>query len=106
VTAERDFDRRFLCVLLRGIAVRHLAALVAVASESSSSAAARSIGCSESALSRHLSELEVAMGASLIVRARGDARLTEGGTRVLPHAEAVLSRVETARSELTANLDS
>ena len=98
---KRDFDPTFVCVLVRGIAVRHLAALVAIAREGSPSVAARSVGCSESELSRHVSELEGAMGAALVVRAGANARLTEGGMQMLPHAEAVLSRVEMARAELT-----
>ncbi|MGH3042322.1 MAG: LysR family transcriptional regulator [Gaiellaceae bacterium] len=105
MTADRDYDSGLLCTQVSGLAIRHLAALVALASESSSSAAARRLGRTQTTLNRHLTELEVAMGIVLVARAPGDARLTEGGRRMLPHAEAVLSRVETAREELAANLN-
>jgi DNA-binding transcriptional LysR family regulator len=100
VTHRDSHDQRLLGLVLGGIAIRHVAALVAIAREPSSTAAATRLGCAQSTLTASISELEEAVGARLVASGPEGARLTEGGERLLPHAEAVLARVEAARAEL------
>ncbi|MFJ8042195.1 LysR family transcriptional regulator [Kitasatospora sp. NPDC096147] len=65
-------------------------------------AAGERLGYTQSAISRQISSLEGEFGAPLFDRLPRGVRLTEHGRTLLPHAEAVLDRLGTARRELTA----
>ena len=63
-------------------------------------AAARTLGYTQSAASRQIAGLEAELGAALFDRLPRGIRLTEEGRQLLPHAEAVLERLRTAREEI------
>ncbi|WUN81581.1 LysR family transcriptional regulator [Streptomyces erythrochromogenes] len=73
-----------------------------VARLASFTAAARSLGYTQSAVSRQIQTLEGEWGAPLFDRLPRGVRLTEAGRVLLPHAEAVGERLRTARAELDA----
>src|SRR4051812_41806446 len=87
-----------------GVELRHLAALEAVARERSFSAAAASLGYTQSAISGQITTLERIVGARLFTRIRGSrvVELTEEGRVLLEHASAITSRVHAARVDLHA----
>ncbi|MDJ0345054.1 LysR substrate-binding domain-containing protein [Streptomyces sp. H10-C2] len=76
-----------------------------VARLGSFTAAAQWLGYTQSAVSRQISALEGQAGAPLFDRLPRGVRLTEAGRCLLPHAEAVLDRLGTARQDLTALRD-
>jgi DNA-binding transcriptional LysR family regulator len=80
--------------------VRWLAVFREVAEQGSITTAARSLGYTQSAVSRHVSALESDLGVVLFDRMPRGVRLTEPGHRLLTHAYAVLDRLETARQDL------
>ncbi|MFF1907488.1 LysR family transcriptional regulator [Kitasatospora sp. NPDC058218] len=65
-------------------------------------AAGERLGFTQSAISRQISTLEAEFGAPLFDRLARGVRLTEHGRTLLPHAEALLDRLEGTRRELTA----
>ena len=65
-------------------------------------AAARTLGYTQSAVSRQLAVLEAAVGAPLFDRRARGVELTEHGRSFLPHAEALLERLDAARRDLRA----
>ena len=65
-------------------------------------AAARTLGFTQSAVSRQLAVLEATVGAPLFDRRARGVELTEHGRSFLPHAEALLERLDEARRELRA----
>jgi DNA-binding transcriptional LysR family regulator len=65
-------------------------------------AAARRLGYTQSAVSRQLAVLESAFGARLFDRGARGVELTEHGRSFLPHAEALLKRLDTAQHDLQA----
>jgi molybdate transport repressor ModE-like protein len=71
-----------------------------VAERGSFSAAARALGYTQSAVSRQVAALEAAAGRPLFERARGGARPTPAGRRLLARARTVLDELEAARREL------
>ncbi|MFE5493150.1 LysR family transcriptional regulator [Streptomyces virginiae] len=73
-----------------------------VARLGSLTAAARSLGYTQSAVSRQIQTLEDEWGAPLFDRLPRGVRLTEAGHVLLPHAEAVGERLRTARAEFDA----
>jgi DNA-binding transcriptional LysR family regulator len=85
-----------------GIEVRHLAALQALAEESSFHGAARRLGYSQPAVSQQLAALERIVGTQLVNRPRVSQplTLTEAGKRLLVHARAVQASLATAEAEL------
>lgn len=87
-----------------GIEFRHLAALTAIARERSFSRGADSLGYSQSAVSQQISVLERIVGQRLVDRPGGPVpvALTPAGARLVEHAEAIVSRLAVARSDLTA----
>ena len=87
-----------------GVELRHLIALRAVAAERSFSAAARSLGYTQSAVSGQILALERAVGARLVDRVRGarSVRLTAEGDVLLHHATAITTRLAVAQTELRA----
>ncbi|MFC0505666.1 LysR family transcriptional regulator [Micromonospora costi] len=65
-------------------------------------AAARELRYTQSAVSRQIAALEAEFGVVLFDRLPRGVALTDEGRRLLPHAEAVLDRLTTARRELDA----
>jgi DNA-binding transcriptional LysR family regulator len=62
--------------------------------------AARRLGLSTSAVSRHVAELETAVGAQLLRRTTRRLSLTEAGTRYLPRARAIVEEVDALHTEI------
>src|SRR5258708_6728419 len=59
---------------------------------------------SQPAISRRIGLLEQEIGAPLVERVRGGARLTEVGQAFLPHAEAALAAIRDGRDAVRAVL--
>ena len=72
-----------------------------VAQAGSFSAAAQSLGYTQSAVSRQVAALEVIAGQRLFERGRVGATLTPAGTRLLRTATSVLDELDAARRELS-----
>ncbi len=79
-----------------------LAVFQAIARHGSITSAARALGYTQSAVSRQLAVLEAEIGAQLFDRLPRGVGLTEAGESLLPHAEAILDRFDTARHDLEA----
>ena len=79
-----------------------LEAFLAVARYGSVTAAARALGFTQSAVSRQVATLEAQTGARLFDRLARGVALTDEGRCLLPHAEAVVGRLATARRDLDA----
>ncbi|GHC80576.1 LysR family transcriptional regulator [Nocardiopsis terrae] len=73
-----------------------------VAEAGSLTAAARSLGYTQSAVSRQVHTLEHDLGTALFDRLPRGVALTEAGHVLVPHAEAVVSRLAAARTDLEA----
>jgi molybdate transport repressor ModE-like protein len=71
-----------------------------VAERGSLTAAARSLGYTQSAVSRQVAALEAAAGRGLVERRRDGAVLTPAGARLLARAVRVLAELDAARREL------
>lgn len=71
-----------------------------VAREGSISAAARSLGWTQPAVSQHLRALERQAGVALLLRGAGGVELTEPGRVLLERAEAVAGQLHMAEEEL------
>ncbi|MCZ2495884.1 LysR family transcriptional regulator [Xylophilus sp. Kf1] len=84
----------------RGLQLRHLRCLVAIAQERHLARAAERLAISQPAVSRILAELEALAGEPLVERAAGGRRgirgLTVAGERLLAHALQMLASVEQA----------
>jgi molybdate transport repressor ModE-like protein len=87
-----------------GIEFRHLAALEAIASLGSFSRAAKRLGYTQSAVSQQLATLERVVGVRLVERSGGPrpVSLTEAGSLLLRHAEAIVARLQAARADMEA----
>ena len=87
-----------------GVELRHLAALTAVASEGSFGRAADRLGYTQSAVSQQIAALERIVGERLVERPGGPRAisLTEAGSLLLRHAEAIVNRLDAARADMTA----
>jgi len=87
-----------------GVELRHLAALEAVSREGSFGRAATALGYTQSAVSQQIATLERIVGEKLIERPGGPkpVSLTEAGTLLLRHAEAIVARMAAAQADLTA----
>jgi DNA-binding transcriptional LysR family regulator len=87
-----------------GIEVRHLAALEALAEESSFHGAARRLGYSQPAVSQQLAALERIVGTQLVNRPRVSQplTLTEAGERLLVYARSIKASLSSAEAELGA----
>ncbi|GAA1985563.1 LysR family transcriptional regulator [Catenulispora subtropica] len=73
-----------------------------VARRESFTAAAGSLGYTQSAVSRQVAALESAVGATLFDRLPRGVRLTAEGRALLPHAEAVAGRLRAAVADVRA----
>lgn len=76
---------------------------VATAEERSISAAARRLGASASAVSQQLTNLEAALGVSLLVRNARPVTLTPAGERFRRRAQSILNEAAQARAELAVS---
>ena len=79
-----------------------LKALDAVARHGSFSAAARSLGVSQGAVSRHIANLEDVLGCALFVRGKQGADLTQQGQRFVGQISPALSLILLATEECRA----
>lgn len=91
----------------QGIEVRHLAALQALAEETSFRGAARRLGYSQPAVSQQLAALERIVGKKLVNRPRVSQplTLTDAGQRVLTCARAIQASLAVAEADLLAAAD-
>jgi DNA-binding transcriptional LysR family regulator len=87
-----------------GVELRHLAALSAIERTGSFRGAADELGYVQSAVSQQVARLEEVVGARLILRSRGRARvtLTAAGKALLGHSEAIVARLTAAKADLGA----
>ena len=87
-----------------GVEVRHLAALEAVARAGSFGRAASELGYTQSAISQQIAALERIVGEKLVERPGGPRAIsmTEAGTLLLCHAEAIVNRLDAARADMLA----
>jgi len=87
-----------------GVELRHLAALQAVAEESSFGRAAERLGYTQSAVSQQIQALERVVGQRLVERPGGPRRvsLTEAGELLLRHAAGIVARLQAAQADLAA----
>lgn len=82
------------------LSVTGLRVLREVAATGSFSAAAHTLGYTQSAVSRQIAALESAAGRRLFERRHDGARLTPAGGRLLARATTVLAELDAARREL------
>jgi molybdate transport repressor ModE-like protein len=85
--------------------VRHVRAFAAVVDEGTFSAAARSLGYTQSAVSQQIGSLERIVGVPVLHRPPGGRRpleLTDAGRVVLKHARPLLARVRAAEADVAA----
>jgi DNA-binding transcriptional LysR family regulator len=75
-------------------------ALREVASRGSLSAAAEALDYTQPAISQQIAALEREVGTRLLERGARPARLTDAGSALVAHAEAVLARLDDAEQEL------
>ncbi|MEU9078067.1 LysR family transcriptional regulator [Kitasatospora sp. NPDC004745] len=73
-----------------------------VAHLGSFTAAGERLGFTQSAISRQIATLEAELGTPLFDRLPRGVRLTEHGHALLPHAEALLDRLDSTRRDLAA----
>jgi molybdate transport repressor ModE-like protein len=86
----------------RMIEARHLRVLRAVARGGSFSAAARTLGCTQPAVSQQMKALEAAAGTPLVVRGGRETRLTDAGEALVRHADGILAGLAAAEEEVAA----
>lgn len=79
-----------------------MSVFVAVAEQGGFAPAARILGMSPTAVSRHVQELERALGAQLLRRTTRRLSLTEAGERYLPTARRVLTEVRELHEEIAS----
>ena len=82
--------------------LRRLQTLQAVAREGSLSAAARSLGYTQPAVSHHVAALEAEVGTALVTRLGRGVRLTDAGRALADHADDLLGRLAAAEEDVAA----
>ena len=82
--------------------IRRMKVLREVAAQGSFSAAAEALNFTQSAVSQHIAALERETGTQLVERFSRGVRLTEAGTVLVTHADAILARLESAEEDLAA----
>lgn len=80
--------------------VRRLPTFREVARQGSFAAAAAALCFTPSAVSQQMAALEREVGATLFERNHRGVRLTDAGTRLLEHADALLDRLARAEADL------
>jgi DNA-binding transcriptional LysR family regulator len=80
--------------------VRRMRVLREVAAQGSFSAAAEALSFTQSAVSQHVAALERETGTQLVERGARGVRLTDAGSLLVRHADAILARIESAEGEL------
>jgi DNA-binding transcriptional LysR family regulator len=80
--------------------LRRMRALKEVASRGSLSAAAEALDYTQPAISQQIAALEREVGTRLLERGTRPARLTDAGSALVAHTEAVLARLDDAEREL------
>lgn len=87
-----------------GLDLRHLVALKTISDEGSFGKAASALGYTQSAVSQQIATLERIVGLRLIERPGGPrpVSLTEAGTILLRHAEAIQARLLAAKADMLA----
>jgi DNA-binding transcriptional LysR family regulator len=88
----------------RGLELRHLIALKAIAEQGTFGRAAARLGYTQSAISQQIATLERIVGEQLVERPGGPraVSLTEAGHLLLRHAESIVARLEAAQADLNA----
>src|SRR3982750_2877627 len=88
----------------RNVELRHLAALEAVGRTHSFIAAARELGYTQSAISQQVARLEASVGQRLVERPGGPrpVALTEAGTLLLRHADAIVAQLDAPEADMAA----
>jgi molybdate transport repressor ModE-like protein len=91
----------------RGIELRHLEVLQAIAERGSFWGAADLLDCSPSAVSQQLATLETIVGQRLVERSRGrrQVTITDVGQLLVRHADAIVARLRAAEADLAAFAD-
>ncbi|MCM2389429.1 LysR family transcriptional regulator [Streptomyces albipurpureus] len=84
------------------IEARHLRVLRAVATTGSFSAAARTLGCTQPAVSQQMKALETSAGTPLLIRTGREMRLTQAGEALVRHAAGILAGLTAAEEEIAA----
>lgn len=82
-----------------GVTLERMRSFVRVAERGSLSAVAREQGVGQSTITRHVAELEQALGVSLLSRTTRRVTLTEEGRRYHDEARTILRLVEEATDE-------
>ncbi|MBB5159371.1 LysR family transcriptional regulator [Saccharopolyspora phatthalungensis] len=82
--------------------LKHFRVLAAIAAEGSLSAAARSLGYSQPAVTQQVQGLERALRTPIVVRSKARVGLTDAGEVLLRHGEQILDLVARAESEVEA----
>lgn len=85
-----------------GISLDRMRTFVRIAERGNLSGVARETGAGQSTITRHLRELEDALGVVLLRRTTRRVSLTEEGTRYYGHCQQILGLVEEAQQELRA----
>lgn len=80
-----------------------LRAFLTIVDQGSFSEAAEVLHLTQPAISKRLAALENQLGTKLIDRSHREIRLTDAGTRLLPHARKILDEIHNARVALSAD---
>lgn len=78
-----------------------LKAFLAIVDQGSFSEAAEQLHLTQPAISKRLASLENQLDTTLVDRSHRQIRLTESGTRLLPHARKILDEIHNARIALS-----
>lgn len=87
------------------VTLERMRSFVRVAERGSLSAVARELGLGQSTVTRHLNELEQALGVPLLSRTTRRVTLTDEGSRYYQHSLAILRLVEQAGDEARSTRD-
>lgn len=82
-----------------------MAVFAAVVQQGSMSAAARTLGSTPSAVSQRVRALEALHGVRLLLRSTRKLALTEAGTQLYAHAQALLAAAEAGRAAMARSRD-
>src|ERR671920_162063 len=85
--------------------IRRMKVLREVAAQGSFSAAAEALNFTQSAVSQHIAALERETGTQLVERLPRGVRLTEAGSVLVEHADAIVARLESAEEDLALLYD-